>query len=82
MEIDNNTDIFSNFTVIKLLGKGSYGKVKLAKHKKDNNYSALKILKKEAIIRLNQIEHVYSEYTILNQIKHQFIVNCFYFLVG
>lgn len=53
---------------------GSFGRVKLAKSKKDGSYSALKILKKADIIKLKQVDHVISENTILMDIDHPFLV--------
>jgi len=38
-----------DFQIIKDLGHGSFGKVKLVKHKKFNQYFALKCLSKESI---------------------------------
>jgi len=38
-----------DFEVIKMLGKGSFGKVKLVKHKKTKKLYAMKCLLKEAI---------------------------------
>ncbi len=64
----------SNYLIMKVLGTGSYGKVKLIKHKYEKKYYALKMLKKENMIRLKQIDHIYSEYIILNEINHPFIV--------
>lgn len=65
----------SDYTMLRTIGTGSFGKVKLIKHKKNKTYSALKILKKELIIQLKQIDHIYSEYILLSQINHPFIVN-------
>ncbi len=53
---------------------GSFGRVKLAKHKKSNRVYAIKMLKKSEIIRSKQIDHIHSEYNILSQINHPFIV--------
>ena len=56
------------------LGTGSYGRVRIAKNKKTNEYFALKILKKAEIIKLKQVDHVVSEYTILGDIDHPSLV--------
>lgn len=47
------------------------------KHKDKGRYFALKILKKNEIIRLKQVEHIMSEKSILAQVEHPFIVNLF-----
>ena len=40
----------SNYELLRTIGKGSFGKVKLAKEKLTNRYLAIKILEKTSII--------------------------------
>ena len=47
----------------------------MAKNKKNGKYVALKILKKQEIIKSQQIDHVYNENFIHSQISHPMIVN-------
>ena len=63
-----------DFDVSVTLGTGSFGRVKLAKHKATGEYCALKILKKNDIIKLKQVDHVISENSILIDIDHPFLV--------
>jgi serine/threonine protein kinase len=63
-----------DFNVLETLGTGTFGRVRLAQHRKTGTYFALKILKKHEVIRLKQVEHVLSERAILNEINHPFIV--------
>ena len=56
------------------LGTGSFGRVRLAKHKTSGEYVALKMLKKAEILRLKQVDHIISENTILSNINHPFLV--------
>lgn len=63
-----------DFDVKVTLGTGSFGRVKLAKHKATGEFCALKILKKHDIIKLKQVDHVISENTILIDIDHPFLV--------
>jgi len=46
----------------------------LAKNKKTGEYFAMKRLKKADIIKLRQVDHVYSENSILADIDHPFLV--------
>jgi serine/threonine protein kinase len=62
----------SDYQIGVTLGTGSFGRVKLTKHKKTGEYSALKILKKHDIIKLKQVDHVISENTILIDVDHPF----------
>lgn len=64
-----------DFVLGKTLGTGSFGRVKHALCKKTDEYIALKILKKSAVIRLKQVDHIISEKTILKAITHPFIVS-------
>lgn len=60
------------------MGTGTFGRVRLVKHRDDPEEAlplALKCLKKSEIIKLKQIEHVKSEKNILERINHPFIVN-------
>lgn len=64
-----------DYEIKQTLGTGSFGRVKLSKHKSTGKYVALKMLKKAEIIRLKQVDHVLSENSILGSISHPFIVN-------
>ncbi|KAE9244445.1 hypothetical protein PF004_g5676 [Phytophthora fragariae] len=65
----------SQFEMGVTLGTGSFGRVRFATHKATNSYWAIKILKKAEIIRLQQVEHMLSEKSILLCLDHPFIVN-------
>ena len=48
-----------------MIGKGSYGKVLLVEKKDTGKMYALKILKKNEILKRNQLEHTMDERRIL-----------------
>ncbi len=54
---------------------GSFGRVRIAKNKKQGNYVALKIMKKMEIIKSKQTDHIMNEIKILGMINHPFIIN-------
>ena len=62
------------FDLLKTVGLGSFGRVRLCKYKKNDKIYVMKILKKYEIIRQKQVDHVYSEFNILSAINHPFIV--------
>ena len=68
--------IFSleSFNIIKVIGKGSFGKVFLVREKATNTIFAMKVLKKDYIIRKNQVEHTKTERSVLGHVKHPYIV--------
>ena len=68
----------NDFRILSTLGTGTFGRVRLVKHRNDPSDVepiALKCLKKSAIIKLKQIDHVKSEKKVLGIINHPFIVN-------
>ena len=64
-KLTNNTLTIDDFTLIKVVGKGSYGKVLLVKKIEDQKIYAMKILKKKHMAKKNQIEHIKTERSIL-----------------
>ena len=62
-----------DFDLLKVLGKGGFGKVMLVRKKGTTDIYAMKVLKKEAVIRRNQVTHTKTETHILKQIRHPFL---------
>merc|ERR1711985_165675 len=77
MDLTGKKLAVSDFELGKTLGTGSFGRVRFVTYKANGNFYALKILKKSAIIRLKQVDHITSEKNILVTLKHPFIVNMF-----
>ena len=62
------------FDIIRVVGKGSFGKVFLVREKETSTLYAMKVLKKDYIIRKNQVEHTKTERNVLGYVHHPFIV--------
>lgn len=79
MECEKNSLSIDDFRILKTIGTGTFGRVKLVKLKGNDKMPpfALKILKKKLIVKYNQVEHVKSEKLVLSKIKHPFIVSFF-----
>ena len=79
MECTKSTLTINDFQIIRTIGTGTFGRVKLVKLKGNDKMApfALKILKKRLIIKYKQVDHVKSEKEILRLIKNPFIVNFF-----
>uniref|UniRef100_A0AAY4CZY5 Serum/glucocorticoid regulated kinase 1 n=1 Tax=Denticeps clupeoides TaxID=299321 RepID=A0AAY4CZY5_9TELE len=45
----------SDFNFLKVIGKGSFGKVLLARHRSDNQFYAVKVLQKKAILKKKEL---------------------------
>jgi serine/threonine protein kinase len=63
-----------DFVTVSVIGKGTYAKVLLVRHLKDNQLYALKVLKKKYILEKNQERHIMTEKQILSAIEHPFLV--------
>jgi RAC serine/threonine-protein kinase len=63
-----------SFKIIKVIGKGSFGKVFLVRENVTSEMFALKVLRKDNIIKRNQVEHTKTERNVLGYVKHPFIV--------
>jgi len=66
-----------DFEFMEILGTGTFGKVRLCKHKATKKHFCMKILNKARIHRLKQTEHIHNEKNVLRQINHPFIVRLF-----
>ncbi|VDM45180.1 unnamed protein product [Toxocara canis] len=73
-----NTAALDDFDRIKTLGTGSFGRVMLVKHKQTACYYAMKILDKQKVVKLKQVEHTLNEKRILQAIDFPFLVNMEY----
>ena len=68
----------NDFTLLKVIGKGSYGKVILVRKIDTGEMLAIKMLKKDYIERRNQIFHTKTERNVLARVNHPFIVKLKY----
>jgi serine/threonine protein kinase len=67
-----------DFVLIKVIGKGSFGKVTLVRKISDNKLYAMKVLSKPNIVRRKQVEHTRTERRVLGTINHPNIVKLHY----
>ncbi|KAF0685748.1 Aste57867_22356 [Aphanomyces stellatus] len=67
-----------DFDLLKVLGKGSFGKVMMVRKKDNQKIYAMKTLRKAALIKRNQLLHTKTERNILQQIKHPFLTTLSY----
>ncbi|XP_078285757.1 cAMP-dependent protein kinase catalytic subunit alpha-like isoform X3 [Rhinoraja longicauda] len=69
-----NTASLDDFDRAKTLGTGSFGRVMLVKHKASKEHYAMKILDKQKVVKLKQIEHTLNEKRILQAVRFPFLV--------
>jgi serum/glucocorticoid-regulated kinase 2 len=63
-----------DFELLKVVGKGSFGKVMQVKKKDTQRIYALKTLRKQHIISRSEVAHTLAERSVLAQINNPFIV--------
>ncbi|XP_076141335.1 RAC-gamma serine/threonine-protein kinase [Alosa pseudoharengus] len=82
-EMDTSTSHYkrktmNDFDYLKLLGKGTFGKVILVREKASGKYYAMKILKKEVIIAKDEVAHTLTESRVLKNTRHPFLTSLKY----
>ena len=79
---NNNNNLRKNslkdFKIIRLLGRGSFGKVYLVEYRSDNKIYAMKVLSKERIFKMRQVNHTKNEREILEKLNNPFIVKLYF----
>lgn len=64
-----------DFELLKVVGKGSFGKVFQVRKKDTGNIYAMKVLKKEQLLKRKQVAHTQTERKVLEEIDNPFIVS-------
>ncbi|KAG9397177.1 Protein kinase domain [Carpediemonas membranifera] len=67
--------VLDDFEYLKTVGTGTFGRVRLVKHKVTGRFYAMKILDKKSVVQHRQVQHILNEKFILSSIQHPFIVN-------
>jgi len=68
----------NDFEMLKVLGKGTFGKVMLAKQKITNDVFAIKILKKSMVLEKDELAHTLTENAVLAKCQHPFLTELRY----
>merc|ERR1711916_40468 len=67
-----------DFDMLKVIGRGTFGKVMLVRKKSDNKIYAMKVLIKKDLIQKHQTEHTRAEREILESLHHPFLMDLRY----
>ncbi len=74
IQTDSIVRDINQFSFIKVIGKGTFGKVILAKNKENNELYALKCVKKDYIIKTKNVGNLKNEKKLLEKINNPFII--------
>ncbi|KAG0234187.1 hypothetical protein BGW42_006825 [Actinomortierella wolfii] len=77
--IDFNGEIeLSHFHLLRSVGKGAFGKVRVVQHKKTKEIYALKYINKAKCIRMRAVENIIQERRLLEEVEFPLICNLRY----
>ncbi|CDS05593.1 hypothetical protein LRAMOSA08121 [Lichtheimia ramosa] len=65
---------FDSFELLRVIGRGSFGKVYVVRKKDTNRIYAMKVLRKSRIISRSEVTHTMAEKTVLAKVSNPFIV--------
>ncbi|KAJ3295996.1 camp-dependent protein kinase catalytic subunit [Rhizoclosmatium sp. JEL0117] len=65
---------FADLSIDRTLGTGSFGRVHLVRLKTTGKYYAMKVLKKNEVVKMKQVEHTINEKNILEKLDYPFLV--------
>ncbi|KAF9930443.1 hypothetical protein FBU30_000494 [Linnemannia zychae] len=77
--IDFNAEIeLSHFHLLRSVGKGAFGKVRVVQHKRTKEIYALKYINKAKCIRMRAVENIIQERRLLEEVEFPLICNLRY----
>jgi len=77
--IDFNSEVeLRHFNLLRCVGKGAFGKVRIVEHRESKKLYALKYINKLQCIKIRAVKNIIRERYILEEIEHPFIVNLRY----
>lgn len=64
----------TDFHIMRTLGTGSFGRVHLVRSVHNGRYYAVKVLKKQQVVKMKQVEHTNDERRMLKLVEHPFLI--------
>lgn len=79
---DNDPKAFKisldDFSLIRVIGKGGFGKVRLVKCNIDGQFYAMKTISKKILQQTNRVQSTIQERDILIKLRHPYLVSAYY----
>jgi len=77
VDFDGEVNLF-HFVLLRSVGKGAFGKVRVVQHKQSRDLYALKYINKSKCVKMKAVANIIQERRLLEEIDHPFVVNLRY----
>ncbi|KAH7881789.1 kinase-like domain-containing protein [Phlebopus sp. FC_14] len=77
VDFDGDVNLF-HFVLLRCVGKGAFGKVRMVQHKQTRDLYALKYINKSKCVKMKAVANIIQERRLLEEIDHPFVVNLRY----
>ncbi|KAI0629219.1 kinase-like protein [Trametes polyzona] len=77
IDFDGEVNLF-HFILLRCVGKGAFGKVRVVQHKQTRELYALKYINKAKCVKMKAVANIIQERRLLEEIDHPFVVNMRY----
>ncbi|KAJ8094349.1 hypothetical protein PM082_010783 [Marasmius tenuissimus] len=77
VDFDGEVNLF-HFVLLRCVGKGAFGKVRVVQHKQTRDLYALKYINKAKCVKMKAVPNVIQERRLLEEVDHPYIVNLRY----
>jgi serine/threonine kinase 32 len=77
VDFDGDVNLF-HFNLLRCVGKGAFGKVRVVQHKQTRDLYALKYINKHKCVKMKAVSNIIQERRLLEEIDHPYIVNLRY----
>ncbi|KAI6044243.1 kinase-like domain-containing protein [Pisolithus marmoratus] len=77
VDFDGEVNLF-HFVLLRCVGKGAFGKVRMVQHRQSQELYALKYINKAKCVKMKAVANIVQERKLLEEINHPFVVNMRY----
>ncbi|KAJ1555147.1 hypothetical protein HK096_008240, partial [Nowakowskiella sp. JEL0078] len=78
-ELDFNAEVeLNHFTLLRSVGKGAFGKVRVVQHRGTQKIYALKYINKAKCIKMRAVDNIIQERRLLEEVQNNFVCNLRY----
>jgi len=68
----------TDFKIVKIIGKGAFGEVRIVRHKESHKVFAMKTMLKKMMIAKNQLGHIVAERDLMSDADNPWLVKLFF----